>query len=118
MNSKLRPEEIDTATTPVIDVRMRPSAQQIRGALHYDPRAVLEADPLVLPLPHDGPIAVYGDSDPIVLAVVDKLRRSGYTGAARLDGGMEGWTNAGLPLEDRTQEQPVPGEPSSGIHRL
>jgi rhodanese-related sulfurtransferase len=114
----LRPDQIDTTTTPVIDVRMRPGSKQIRGAIHYDPKHVLEADPLVLPLPHDGPVVVYGDSEPIVAAVVDKLSRSGYSGAARLDGGMEAWDDAGLPLEETTQEQPVPGEPGAGIHRL
>lgn len=118
MNSTLRPEDIDTTKTPVIDVRRRQSGKQIRGALYYDPKHVLEADPLVLPLPHDQPIAVYGDSDPIVLAVVDKLRRSGYAGAARLAGGIEGWHDAGLPLEESTQEQPVPGESGSGTERI
>jgi rhodanese-related sulfurtransferase len=97
--NRLRPDQIDT-TTPVLDVRMRPGKKQIRGALHFDPREVLESTPLVLPLPQDGPIAVYGDSEPIVVAIVDKLHRSGYKGAAGLDGGIEAWHDAGLPLED------------------
>jgi rhodanese-related sulfurtransferase len=114
----LRPEQIDTTKMPVLDVRMRPGSKQIRGARHYDPKPLLEADPLVLPLPHDVPIAVYGDSEPVVIAVVDKLRRSGYAGAARLEGGIDAWHDAGLPLEDATQEQPVPGEERAGVHRL
>ena len=114
----LRPDQIDTTTTPVLDVRMRPGNKQIRGARHYDPKEVLSADPLVLPLSHDGPIAVYGDSEPVVAAVIDKLRRSGYSGAAQLDGGIEGWHDAGLPLEDATQEQPVPGRSGAGRQRL
>ncbi|MBV8490082.1 MAG: hypothetical protein JO199_06070 [Candidatus Eremiobacteraeota bacterium] len=105
----LRPDEIDTATAFILDVRARRGAKQIRGSLYYDPKELLKADPLVLPLPHDGAIAVYGDSDTIVAAVVDKLERSGYSGAARLDGGYEGWHDAGLPIEGTTEEQPVPG---------
>ena len=112
--NKLRPDQIDTNATPVVDVRMRPSGKQIRGAVHYDPKHVLEADPLVLPLPKDRPIAVYGDSENIVIAVIDKLQRSGYAGAASLEGGLEGWHDAGLPLEDATQEQPIPGT-SAGL---
>ena len=103
MINRLRPDQIDTSTTPVVDVRMRPGNKQIRGAVHYDPKQVLESTPLVLPLPHDGPIAVYGDSEPIVIAVVDKLQRSGYKGAAGLDGGIEAWHDAGLPLEERSE---------------
>ena len=114
----LRPDQIDTTTTPVLDVRMRTGTKQIRGAIHYDPKALLEADPLVLPLPHDAPIAVYGDSERVLLAVIDKLRRSGYGGAARLEGGIEAWHDAGLPLEEAMQEQPVPGEEGSGLRRL
>jgi rhodanese-related sulfurtransferase len=114
----LRPDQIDTSTTPVLDVRMRTGSKQICGAVHYDPKALLEAQPLVVPLPRDRPIAVYGDSDSVVVAVIDKLRRSGYGGAARLEGGIEAWRDAGLPLEQSTQEQPVPGEEGSGLPRL
>jgi rhodanese-related sulfurtransferase len=114
----LRPDQVNVSTTPLLDVRMRPGSVQIRGAVHYNPKALLEADPLVLPIPHDAPVAVYGDSEPVVAAVVDKLQRSGYEGAARLDGGIEGWRDAGLPIEESTQEQPVPGAAGSGIQRL
>ncbi len=114
----LHPDQIDTNKTPILDVRMRPERKQITGAVHYDPKALLEADPLVLPLPRDAPIAVYGDSEPVVAAVIDKLHRSGYTEAARLEGGIEAWQDAGFPLQDTTQEQPVPGEGESGIPRV
>jgi rhodanese-related sulfurtransferase len=114
----LRPDQIDTNTTPILDVRMRTGPKQICGAVHYAPKALLEANPLVLPLPRETPIAVYGDSESVVTAVIDKLHRSGYAGAARLEGGIEAWHDAGLPLEDATQEQPVPGEEGSGLRRL
>ena len=114
----IRPDEIDTTSTPLLDVRMRPGRKQIRGAIHYDPKHLLEADPLALPLPRESAIAVYGDSQNVVAAVVDKLQRSGYSGAAALDGGIEAWHDAGLPLEDATQEQPIPGEAAAGIHDL
>ncbi len=114
----LRPDQIDGTQTPILDVRAHRGGTQIRGALHYDPKHLLQADELSLPLPHDGEIAVYGDSETIVAAIVDKLRRSGYAGAARLEGGIEGWRDAGLPMEEATQEQPVPGEEGTGVRRL
>jgi rhodanese-related sulfurtransferase len=117
MNS-IRPDQLETADSTILDVRAHPGSKQIRGALHYDPKHLLQADPLTLPLSHDGRIAVYGDSDSVVAAVVDKLIRSGYSGAARLDGGIEAWHDAGLPLEEATQEQPIPGDQHAGIHDL
>ena len=110
MTNGMRPDQIDTAGVPILDVRMRRGSSQIRGALHYDPKGMLEAEKLVLPLPHDRPIAVYGDSDSIVAAVVDKLKRSGYGGAAPLAGGIEAWRDAGLPLEEASEEQPIVGD--------
>jgi rhodanese-related sulfurtransferase len=111
----LSPASIEQ-TTPVLDVRHSPGRQQIRGALQYDANAILDADPLTLPLPHDRPVAVYGDDDEMVRRVVEKLRGARYAGAAALAGGIDAWKAAGLPLEEVTEDQPVPGEPGSGIH--
>ncbi|HEY1655076.1 MAG TPA: rhodanese-like domain-containing protein [Candidatus Tumulicola sp.] len=107
-----------SATTEILDVRHHSGKHQIRGAVRYDPKALLDADPLVLPLTHDGPIAVYADSDDTVRAVVARLKSSGYGGATPLEGGIDAWQDAGLPLEEITQEQPVPGEPGAGMKRL
>ena len=104
----VRPDEIDTAKTPIVDVRLRPGKQQIAGALRYDPACLLRATPLVLPFAHDSTIAVYGDSDSVVDATVRKLHESGYGDAAPLQGGIEAWHDAGLPLEETSLEQPVP----------
>lgn len=105
----LRPDQVDSTKMPVLDVRMRPGAKQIRGAVHFEPKRILQADPLVLPFVHEATLVVYGDSEPVVVAVVDKLRRSGYEHAAALEGGIEAWRDAGLPLEDASLGQPVPG---------
>jgi rhodanese-related sulfurtransferase len=111
----LSPTSIEQ-TTPVLDVRRSPGRQQIRGALQYDANAILDADPLTLPLPHDRAVAVYGDDDEMVARVVEKLRGAGYGGAAALAGGLAAWKAAGLALEEVTEDQPVPGEPGAGIH--
>ncbi|HTU80652.1 MAG TPA: rhodanese-like domain-containing protein [Candidatus Acidoferrales bacterium] len=114
----LRPDRIDTATTPVLDVRAHRGSRQIRGSVHYDPKHLLEAPRLALPFKHDADLAVYGDSDTLVDAVLEKLQRAGYAGAARLEGGIQGWIDAGLPVEELTQEQPIPGDDASGIQLL
>jgi rhodanese-related sulfurtransferase len=113
----LSPNDLD-ASTPILDVRRHTGKRQIRGALQYDPAAILDAKPLALPLPREATIAVYGDDDETVQKVVGKLLGAGYSGAAPLAGGIDGWERAGLALEEITEEQPVPGEPGSGMQRL
>ncbi|HKU80654.1 MAG TPA: rhodanese-like domain-containing protein [Candidatus Tumulicola sp.] len=113
----LAPDELD-ATTAILDVRRHAGGHQIRGATRYDARLLLDAPKLALPLSHEAPIAVYGDSDETVARVVERLRRDGYTGAAPLAGGFLGWRDSGRPVEALTQEQPIPGEPGAGMQRL
>jgi len=113
----VRPDRVGAAT-PILDVRRHKGRRQIRGAVQYHPNQLLDADSLTLPLPRDGPIVVYGDDDSEVDEVVERLHENGFSGAARLEGGMLAWQSAGLALEDLTQEQPIPDEPSSGLRRL
>lgn len=107
----------ETVTDIILDVRRHKGHEQIRGAVAYDPDELLKADRLALPLPRESPIAVYGDSGEVVRDVVERLQREGYTGAAALEGGIEGWKDAGKPTEHVTQEQPIPGESAAGIRR-
>ncbi len=109
--------EIDTTTTPVLDARTHPGKEQIRGALRYDPKALLEEDRLTLPLPHDGEIVVYADDDAAAAHIAARLRDQGYVRAAVLLGGFEAYRAAGLPVEEVTQQQPIPGS-ESGIPRV
>lgn len=112
---RVRPAEIDTTTMPTLDVRSRAVKEQIRGALRYDPKALLAEEHLALPLPHDGRIVVYADDDSHAAEIAARLRDSGYHNVAILEGGFEAYRDAGLPTEEITQEQPIPGEESAGI---
>jgi rhodanese-related sulfurtransferase len=98
----------------LLDVRGRPDAQQIRGARRYDPRRLLEASHLDLPLPHDGLLVVYCGHGNSSLVIAQRLRDQGFTNAVSLEGGYEAAKEANLPLEELSQEQPIPGEPGTG----
>lgn len=87
------------AQTPILDVRSSPHVYQIRGAMRYDPRALLAASHVKLPIDKSEPMALYGDSDRLLTAIVLRLRREGYR-AAVLEGGIENWRDNGLPVED------------------
>lgn len=114
---RARVGEIDTATMPTLDVRKHPGKEQIRGALRYDAKILLSASKLTLPLPHDGRIVVYGDDEQEAERVAARLRDEGYSKAAVLEGGFEAYREAGLPVEEITQEQPIPGRDDAGIPR-
>lgn len=109
--------EIDTTTTPTLDVRRHPGKHQIRGALRYDAHALLGQDPLSLPLPHESRVVVYGDDEEQAEKVAERLRAQGYHQAAVLTGGFDAYAAASLPVEEITQEQPVPGDQGAGIPR-
>lgn len=114
----VKPNDVDTATMPTLDVRTKPGHEQIRGALRYQAKALLAAEPLALPFAHDARIVVYADSEQHAAEVAERLREHGYKNAAVLDGGFEAYRAAGLPVEELTQEQPVPGQEGAGIHRV
>ena len=107
--------EVDTATTPILDVRKQARGEQIRGAVRYDPQALLDVDKLLLPFDKERPVVVYADDDENAARVAQRLRDQGYGEAAVLTGGLDGWKASGKPTEDLTQEQPVPGDQSAGI---
>lgn len=114
----IEPREFGAETT-VLDVRAHQHGEQIRGALRYDPSKLLAADPLVLPLQHDrGEIVVCADDESRAEDVAQKLDASGYHSIRLLRGGMREWKAAGLPTEEPTQEQPIPGDASAGIRRV
>jgi rhodanese-related sulfurtransferase len=113
----VRATEIDTATMPTLDARSHPGKEQIRGALRYDPKALLTEERLTLPLPHDGHIVVYAEDEKRAEQIAERLREQGYANATVLEGGFEAYRAAGLPVEEATQQQPIPGT-ESGILRL
>jgi len=92
-----------------VDVRRHPSGEQVRGAVRYDPEALLAAGKLALPLPHNRPIIVYCTSpnEATSARVALKLRESGYRDAVALVGGFDAYVDAGLPTEGQTLEQPI-----------
>lgn len=114
---RVQANEIDSTTMPIVDARRHPGKEQIRGALRYDEKALLSEEHLTLPLPHEGRIVVYADSDEDAERVAQQLRDQGYAEAAVLEGGFDAYRQAGLPTEQITQEQPIPGHEGTGIPR-
>jgi rhodanese-related sulfurtransferase len=112
---KTAPPQTIHEQTPILDLRKHRHGEQIRGAIRYDPHALLKADPLVLPLPKERTIAFYADDQRIAEEISAKLLRSGYEDVVEIEDGIDGWKAAGRPTEGETQEQPVPSVDEAGI---
>lgn len=96
----IRADQLDTQRDLILDVSLIPRRKKLLGALVRAPGLLL-SQPGIPGVPHEAVIAVYGDSDMISAAVVEHLKRNGYTRAAQLKGGFESWRDFGMPLEDR-----------------
>ena len=118
---KMTVDEIKNSTSShitFVDVRKKPDDQQIRGSVRYDGEKLLAADELALPLPHDGTIVVYCGSGNSCVNIAQHMRDKGFKNAVALEGGYAAAKDAGLPMEELSQEQPIPGSDQAGIRLL
>ena len=102
----------------ILDVRRHVGSAQIRGARRYEPKHLLEAASLMLPLNVEGTIVLNADSEKEADEIGDSLTATGAQDVRFLSGGIEGWRKPGRPTEEPTQEQPIPKVPSAGLHDL
>lgn len=113
---RVNPAEVERNAIPALDARRHPTAEQIRGAIRYDPSALLTVDELLLPLDRKRAVAIYADDESKAARIAERLQQQGYASACVLEGGFEAYRAAGLPTEPVTQEQPIPGT-EAGIPR-
>jgi hypothetical protein len=102
----------------VLDVRHRVGSMQIRGALRYDPTALLSEQHITLPLPLESRVVLHTDRDEEPQRIAERLHGMGVHEVVALNASIDEVHDAGLPLERPTQEQPVPEHPDAGIRRL
>ncbi|MBD5634921.1 MAG: hypothetical protein IAI49_10620 [Candidatus Eremiobacteraeota bacterium] len=95
----------------VLDLRKHPHGKQIYGAIRYDPKKLLDAPKLALPLPKSACLIVLYDEDGTSsdgAQIGAKLRDAGFADIHALEGGFKAYEAAGGKIEDETMEQPVP----------
>jgi rhodanese-related sulfurtransferase len=105
-------ERVERGDAVLIDVRRETGSEQIYGAIRYDPRLLLEASRLRLPLPksRETPLVLYDETGdgPDLEPVGAKFRLSGYAAPLRLTGGFNAWRAAARRTEEPSLELPVP----------
>lgn len=105
-------------TDTILDVRRHPGHEQIRGALRYDPKRLLEAPQLQLPLNVEGRIVLHADSRDEAEEFGRRLIAMGARDVRLLLVDLTAWREAGRQIEGATREQPIPGLPQAGVHLL
>jgi rhodanese-related sulfurtransferase len=105
-------ERVERGDVFVVDVRRSTGSEQIYGAIRYNPRHLLDAARLALPLPKTGSpaIVLYDETGegPDLESIAAKLRQNGYALLGRLAGGFDAWKIAARRTEEASLEQPVP----------
>lgn len=93
----------------ILDVRRHPDDTHIKGSRRIDPQDLLEADHVVLPVPHDRLIITYCTCprETTSAKVALRLRDAGYLNAYPLLNGYEAWERLGFPTEPRTAQRPL-----------
>jgi 3-mercaptopyruvate sulfurtransferase SseA len=92
----------------VLDVSSHTPPVEIRGAIRYKPKDLLETPRIVLPIAHDRPVIVYDDMHgKNARPIAERLRREGFD-AHVLDGDVQAWVDQGGPTQETTLEQIVP----------
>ena len=86
----------------VLDMRPpKPFAKEhVAGAVNIQFNRADLADRAEMSLPADQRYVVHAEPEPIAKAAVDILRTAGFTVLGYLEGGLKGWTAAGLPTAE------------------
>ncbi len=111
--------KLDANEAFVVDIRMKATGEQIPGSRQYDAKQLLDAEPLVLPMPKDGLTVVvdnHGDEKDLG-RVVERLGAAGFANVRILEGGFKAWSEAELPTEELSMKQPVAGAAGHQLFR-
>lgn len=111
-------KDAEQGSVQFLDVRKNPDDRQIRGSVRYDGQKLLDAESLALPLDRDATIVVYCGSGNSCFRIAERMREQGFTHAVALEGGYAAAKDAGLPLEEISLQQPIPGEGDGGTRLL
>jgi hypothetical protein len=75
----------------ILDVRRHVGSAQIRGARRHEPKHLLEAAHLTLPLNVEGTIVLFADSEKEADEIGGRITATGAQDVRFLSGGIEGW---------------------------
>jgi rhodanese-related sulfurtransferase len=120
MNEHSQVPTIDVATVAehignqdafVVDIRSTSHGEMIYGSIRYEPKKLVRAEKLMLPLPKGSGLIVLYDEDgksERLGSLAQALARDGYGEIRAIEGGFDAWKAAGGRMQERAMEQPIP----------
>jgi rhodanese-related sulfurtransferase len=96
--------------TTIINAGKHPGKNEIAGAIRYDPKELLEAEHLALPIAHQSAVVLYAEhgSDDHLRKVADKMRDQGFSNVGIYDGTFADYEKAGGAVQPSSTQQIIP----------
>ena len=102
-----------TPGATIINAGKHSGKREIAGAIRYDPKELLEAKHLALPIAHERPVILYAEhgSDDQLRKIAERFRADGFTDVRVYDGTLADYEKAGGATQESSTQQIIP--PSS-----
>jgi rhodanese-related sulfurtransferase len=96
--------------TTIINAGKGPGAREIRGAVRYDPRELLAAGHLALPIERDHRVILYAEHghDETLAEIADKMRADGFSDVRVYEGTLAAYEAAGGETQTPSMQQIIP----------
>jgi 3-mercaptopyruvate sulfurtransferase SseA len=96
--------------TTIVNAGAHSGRREILGAIRYDPKELLAADHLALPIAHDGAVILYAEHglNATLTEVAAKMRAAGFTDVNVYAGTLADYEQAGGITQESSTQQIVP----------
>jgi rhodanese-related sulfurtransferase len=96
--------------TTIINAGKQAGRREIRGAIRYSPKELLEADHLALPIAHENRVILYAEHghDETLEQIADKMRADGFTDVRVYEGTLTEYEDAGGETQEPSMQQIIP----------
>jgi rhodanese-related sulfurtransferase len=96
--------------TTIINAGKSPGRREIRGAIRYDPKELLEADHLALPIAHGDRVILYAEHghDDTLQRIADRMRADGFEDVHVYEGTLQAYEHAGGETQEPSMQQIIP----------
>jgi rhodanese-related sulfurtransferase len=96
--------------TTIINAGKSPGRREIRGAIRYDPKELLEADHLALPIAHEDRVILYAEHghDDTLQRIADRMRADGFEDVHVYEGTLQAYEQAGGQTQEPSMQQIIP----------
>lgn len=94
----------------IINAGTHPGKREIAGAIRYDPKELLAAEHLALPIAHDGSVVLYAEhgADKQLEKIAEKFRAEGFANVSIYEGTFADYEKTGGGTQESSTQQIIP----------